>query len=464
MKKQTAEERRSIENAVLNISLSGIFDRLSKAKTPLVKLEEVAGTASGGTPSRDDSSNYGGKIPWLKSGELNDGLVTQIQETITERALASSSAKLVPKGTVLVAMYGATVGKTGILGLEAATNQAVCAITPRKKDLRSSYLFWFLRSKRLEFLKSSFGGAQPNISQQLLRNTLIPIPSIEVQESIAKFLSAVEKREKGAAPQLPELVAPLADFHHIVARIEALAARIAEARGLREEGVQETYVIVGRAMISAIDEGGWNTSKLGDVLSESPRNGLSPKSEVTNGGRPMLRINAVSSSPTRYVDLSAVKIVGATDREAAPFTLQNGDVFIVRYNGDINRVAKPAIFCSDQPTDVVFPDKLMRLRPHRGVMMPDFLVYALSTRKMREQVEEFGKTTAGNIGINGGNVKSFVIAVPPLEDQRRIVAELDALQSRVAALKALQAETAAELAALLPAVLEREMGGGVTQA
>jgi len=173
----------------------------------------------------------------------------------------------------------------------------------------------------------------------------------------------------------------------------------------------------------------------------------------------MLRINAVSSSPTRFVDLTAAKNVEVRDEVAAPFTLQHDDVFIVRYNGDINRVAKPAIFKDTGRSSVVYPDKLMRLRTDRKQMIPDFLVFALNARSVREQIEELGKTTAGNIGINGGNVQSFVVPVPPLPEQRRIVAELDALQAEVDALKRLQAESAVELDAMLPAILDRAFKG-----
>jgi type I restriction enzyme S subunit len=173
----------------------------------------------------------------------------------------------------------------------------------------------------------------------------------------------------------------------------------------------------------------------------------------------MLRINAVSSSPTRFVDLTAAKQVDVSDEEAQPFVLQHDDVFIVRYNGDINRVAKPAIFKTTGECRIVFPDKLMRLRPDRSKMSRDFLVFALNARSVRDQIEEIGKTTAGNIGVSGGNAKSFVIPVPPLPDQRRIVTELDALQAEVDALTRLQTETAAELDALLPSILDKAFKG-----
>ena len=104
------------------------------------RLEEVAQTSSGGTPSRGNKKFYNGKIPWIKSGELPDGEIMSVEESVTEEALEYSSAKLLLPGTLLIAMYGATVGKLGILTFPAATNQAICAIHPND-ELDRDYLF-----------------------------------------------------------------------------------------------------------------------------------------------------------------------------------------------------------------------------------------------------------------------------------------------------------------------------------
>src|SRR5262249_27797547 len=160
---------------------------------------------------------------------------------------------------------------------------------------------------------------------------------------------------------------------------------------------QEAQALQSRATSHLLDDSGWDTTLLGQVLAESPRNGLSPQQQVEDGGRGMLRINAVSSTPTRFVDMTALKRVNLADEVAEPFIVRNDDVFIVRYNGDINRVAKPAIYKGVNKARIVYPDKLMRLRPDWTKMTPDFLVFALNARSVREQIEELGKTTAGNI-------------------------------------------------------------------
>ena len=138
---------------------------------------------AGGTPSRSNKSYYGGNIPWLKTGDLNDGLITNIPESITEEAVANSSAKINPTGSVLIAMYGATIGKLGILTFPATTNQACCACV-EYFAITQYYLFYFLLSHRDMFIEKGGGGAQPNISKEIIVNTAIPLPPLAEQERI----------------------------------------------------------------------------------------------------------------------------------------------------------------------------------------------------------------------------------------------------------------------------------------
>ncbi|MGH8750467.1 MAG: restriction endonuclease subunit S [Burkholderiales bacterium] len=150
-------------------------------------LREVVRTASGGTPKRDRSQFFGGPIPWVKSGELRDGVVHEAEESITQLGLDSSSAKIFPKGTLCIALYGATVGRLGILNIEAATNQAVCGIFPSSK-LDTKYLFHFLFSRREALIREAKGGAQPNISQEIIRELRVPVPLLEEQRRIVAEL------------------------------------------------------------------------------------------------------------------------------------------------------------------------------------------------------------------------------------------------------------------------------------
>ena len=146
-------------------------------------LGDIGTWQAGGTPSRIHKEYYGGNIPWLKTGDLKDGIITSIPEYITEEGLNNSSAKLNPTGSILIAMYGATIGRIGILGMPATTNQACCACI-NYKGVIQKYLFYFLLSHKEEFKALGGGGAQPNISKDIIVKTLIPIPPIKEQERI----------------------------------------------------------------------------------------------------------------------------------------------------------------------------------------------------------------------------------------------------------------------------------------
>ncbi|OOX96615.1 type I restriction endonuclease [Campylobacter coli] len=162
-------------------------------------LGEIANTSSGGTPSRNKKEYWeNGNIKWLKSGELNDGYIDFIEENITEEAIKNSSAKIFQKGTLLIAMYGATAGKLGILNLDSTTNQAICAFLHKDKNIKflEKFLFYFLFFLRDKIIKDSFGGAQPNISQTYIKNLQIPLPPLKEQEQIASHLDELSSHVK----------------------------------------------------------------------------------------------------------------------------------------------------------------------------------------------------------------------------------------------------------------------------
>ena len=162
-----------------------------------VRLGSIGDWGSGATPSRTNAEYYGGDIPWLKTGDLNDGYIKQIPENISHLALEKTSVRLNETGSVLIAMYGATIGKVGILTFPATTNQACCACLPIK--IYNEYLFYFLMSQNLAFIKQGEGGAQPNISKQKIIATLMPLPSIAEQHRIVtkikEILPLVEQYE-----------------------------------------------------------------------------------------------------------------------------------------------------------------------------------------------------------------------------------------------------------------------------
>ncbi len=181
--------------ALLAAKLNEIFSPNRKNNLQIVKIAEVCDTSSGETPSRQRFDFFeNGTIPWIKSGELKDTFIKEAEEYITQGALDGSSAKIFRNGTLLIALYGANVGMTGILGLDAATNQAICAVFPKKELLERDYLYWFFRKMRPDYLKNSFGGAQPNISQKMIRETEISIPPLPEQCRIVAYLEELQAK------------------------------------------------------------------------------------------------------------------------------------------------------------------------------------------------------------------------------------------------------------------------------
>ena len=151
---------------------------------------DVGSWGSGATPPRTNPAYYGGSIPWLKTGDLNDGFIKEVPEYITELALEKTSVRLNPVGSVLMAMYGATIGKLGILEISATTNQACCACIPYA-GMYNKYLFYYLMSMRQTYIGMAEGGAQPNISKEKIVNSILPLPPLEEQHRIVAKLEEI---------------------------------------------------------------------------------------------------------------------------------------------------------------------------------------------------------------------------------------------------------------------------------
>lgn len=149
-------------------------------------LWEIATWSSGGTPSRAHPEYYGGSIPWIKTGELRENIIVDSEEKLTQLGLKKSSAKIFPIGTVLVAMYGATIGRVALLGIDAATNQACAAAIPIAEQVTSRYLFYLLQAEKTALVKKGQGGAQPNISQGLIKEHQILLPPLQEQQEIVR--------------------------------------------------------------------------------------------------------------------------------------------------------------------------------------------------------------------------------------------------------------------------------------
>lgn len=161
------------------------------------KLSSFAKTVSGGTPSKSHPEYYDNPtIPWLRSGEIRKIFIYEAEISISELGIKYSSAKIIPKESVVVAMYGATAGQVGIIKKEMTTNQAICAILPNS-TVNSIYLYFHLCLLKNEILKLAHGAAQSNISQEIIKYLPIPLPPLSLQNKFATRIEQIEQQKKG---------------------------------------------------------------------------------------------------------------------------------------------------------------------------------------------------------------------------------------------------------------------------
>lgn len=169
----------------------------SSTKYKTKKICQLCNISSGGTPNRGRKEYYGGNIPWIKTGELKNDILTDTEEKITPLGMNNSSAKLYPKGSLVVAMYGATIGKTAKLGVDATTNQA-CAVLfdIDNKQIQTDYLWLYLQSQTDKLKAMAYGGAQPNINAGIVANYEIPLPPFDTQNEIVEHITRLRKKQK----------------------------------------------------------------------------------------------------------------------------------------------------------------------------------------------------------------------------------------------------------------------------
>jgi len=249
---------------------------------------------------------------------------------------------------------------------------------------------------------------------------------------------------------------PLTEQRRVVARIEELAAQIHEARTLRHQAAEEAEAFLSSAQSALSHPAASPSLSVEDLVGENGlRNGKSVKS---TGVESKIRCFTLSAMRNGRIDIREVKPIPMSPEEAAPFQVRMGDVYVIRGNGSKNLCGRAGLI-TEEAEGVVFPDLFIQVALPKERVLPEFFVAAWNSSATRAVIEEKAKTTSGIWKINQGHILSTLVPVLPLPEQRRIVAELDALQAEVDALNRLQAETAAELDALLPALLDQAFKG-----
>lgn len=183
-----------------------------ETKFPEVLLSELCKIGSGGTPSRRNINYFGGSIPWVKTTEVVNEEITKTEETLTDEGLQNSSAKIYPKGSLLVAMYGqgATRGRTAKLGIDAATNQACAVLFDIDPQIETDFLWYFLMSQYDAMRTLASGNNQPNLNAEMIANLQISLPPLKIQRKLVERVTVARAeiaRERAAAAELRQTIA-----------------------------------------------------------------------------------------------------------------------------------------------------------------------------------------------------------------------------------------------------------------
>jgi type I restriction enzyme S subunit len=375
-------------------------------KTWLVsKLGEICFTTSGGTPSRKRDDFYGGTIPWVKSGELSKGVITKTEEYITEEAVKNSSAKIFPTGTLLIALYGATIGKLGFLGVDAATNQAVCGIF--KNDiLHLDYLYFFLYHNKNKLIEQGAGGAQPNISQTILKDLDVTIPPLaEQQRIVAKIEELFSELDKG---------------------IETLKTAQQQLKIYRQAVLK--YAFEGKLTNPDVKEGelpeGWEISKSGDIM-DFINSGSTPTSEYlsdNSGDIPFLKVYNLNFDGTLNHTKNPVFVKRDVhqNKMKRSICLPN-DVLINIVGPPLGKVS----IVSNHYPEWNINQAIVAFRPNHNIL-PKFLAYQLQNQVLIQWLESTSKATAGQWNVKVSTCREIPMAVPrDLTEQQYIVQEIE---------------------------------------
>ena len=411
-----------------------------------IRVGNCGSWGSGATPSRTNSEYYGGTIPWLKTGDLNDGDITEIPEYITELALEKTSVRLNPIGSLLMAMYGATIGKLGILGIEATTNQACCACIPYE-GVYNKFLFYFLMASRTAFIKLGEGGAQPNISKEKIVNALIPLPPLAEQKRIVA--------------KIEELLPHIDRYEQAWSKLEQFNGRFPE--DIKKSLLQ--YAIQGK-LVEQRPEDGTAEELFAQIQEEKQRliaekkiKKEKPLPEITEDEKPFdipeswkwVRLGTLvqfengdrsSKYPveTDYVD-SGIPFFGAKDMgekymlfdnvryisESKFNELGNGKLqdldFICLLRGSVGKIA---IFAKDLKHQTGFICAQMVILRCIDSSMVQYLYHIMKSAYYVKIVES--KTTGTAVRqLPAKELANVIIPLPPLAEQKRIVEKLEQL-------------------------------------
>lgn len=349
--------------------------------------------SSGGTPRTGISEYYGGVIPWLRTQEVDFGDIWDTDVKITELGLKNSSAKLIPANCVIVAMYGATVGKVGINKIPLATNQACANIQLDEKTVNFRYVFHYLTSK-YKHIKSLGTGSQTNINAQIIKSYPIPIP-------------CPENLEKSLEIQA-EIVRILDDFTELTAE---LTDELTDELTTRKQ--QYTYY---RDKLLSFEEGEVEWKALED-MGEFIRGKRFVKTDIIPEGVPCIHYGEMYTHYNIWADeaKSYISEELATKLRKATY----GDVVLVAAGETIEDIGRGTAWLGDE--DVVIHDACFF---YKSSLNPKYVAYYTRTKFFHDQIKK--SISSGKISaINAKGFEKVIIPVPSPDEQARIVSILD---------------------------------------
>ncbi|MCA0211652.1 MAG: restriction endonuclease subunit S [Proteobacteria bacterium] len=394
-----------------------------------VRIGDFCETGSGSTPPRDKMARYydGGTIPWVKSGELRESIIDATEEHVTEAALKETSVKLVPANALLVAMYGATVGRLGILGVQATTNQAVCHIVPDPSRADVRYLYRALETKVSEMLQRTVGGAQPNINQGIVRDLRVPLPLLEEQRRIAAILDQAETlrtQRRQALAHLDTLTQSLF--------LDMFGDPVANDRG-------------------------WPIASVGDFVAgfESGKSLVADDEDDSTSAYRVLKVSAVTSLEYKPEQSKAVPSDYVPPQS---HVVRVGDLLFSRAN--TTELIGATAFVATTPDNLLLPDKLWRFVWHQPTRTsPLYVRHLFQQPKFRQEIGQRASGTSGSMkNISQEKVLSIRVGHPPLVLQQTFATRIQAIE----ALKATHRAALAQLDALFASLQQRAFAGELT--
>jgi type I restriction enzyme S subunit len=414
-------------------------------------LGEIAEWGSGGTPSRKNGSYFLGTIPWIKTGELNQKYILETEENISSEAITNSSAKIFPKGSVAIAMYGATIGKTSILGVDASTNQACAVAIPRENITNTIFLYYLLLNEKEAFIAKGKGGAQPNISQMIIKEHQIPLPPIAEQKEIAAQLDNLLAQVDTIKSRLDKMPDIIKKFRQSVLSAAVTGKLTEEWRfdyaqrtGKKLNAVNELEIIkrkrievfeketkkrlkkeedfVNIEFESDSEINGWAKAKLNNLIYISARigwRGLKAE-EYTKEGPLFLSVHCLNYGEEVNFEV-AYHISDERYYESIEIALEENDILLCKDGAGIGKIG----IVKNLKERATVNSSLLVIRALEAFHYK-YLFYFLSGPKLQNIVKERMTGTAVP-HLFQKDIKEFVLSVPPIEEQHEIVRRVEEL-------------------------------------